>query len=85
MMTGCVFGEDQRQVDEKVAARTGGKRTAAELRQLGPVVGIVPEMVEQLGRLSEAGLQRVMLQWLDLDDIEGLEAMADGILPHFSN
>jgi hypothetical protein len=42
-------------------------------------------MVEQLGRLSEAGLQRVMLQWLDLDDIEGLEAMADGILPHFSN
>jgi F420-dependent oxidoreductase-like protein len=85
MLTGCVFGKDQRQVDEKVAARTGGKRTAAELRQLGPVVGIVPEMVEQLGRLSEAGLQRVMLQWLDLDDIEGLEAMADGILPHFSN
>jgi hypothetical protein len=85
MMTGCVFGKDQRQVDEKVAARTGGKRTAAELRQLGPVVGTALEMVEQLGRLSEAGLQRVMLQWLDLDDIEGLEAMADGILPHFSN
>jgi F420-dependent oxidoreductase-like protein len=85
MMTGCVFGKDQRQEDEKVAARTGGKRTAAELRQLGPVVGTALEMVEQLGRLSEAGLQRVMLQWLDLDDIEGLEAMADGILPHFSN
>ena len=85
MMTGCVFGKDQRQVDQKVAARTGGKRTAAELRQLGPVVGTAPQMVEQLGRLAEAGVQRVMLQWLDLDDFDSMEEMATGILPHFNS
>jgi F420-dependent oxidoreductase-like protein len=83
MMTGCVFGVDRKQVEQKVAARTGGKLTAAELRQRGPVVGAAPEMVEQLGRLAEAGVQRVMLQWLDLDDLDGLEAMAKGVLPHF--
>jgi F420-dependent oxidoreductase-like protein len=83
MMTGCVFGIDQNHVDRKVAARTGGKRTAAELKGLGPVVGTAPDMVEQLGHLAEAGVQRVMLQWLDLDDLDGLEAMAKGVLPHF--
>jgi hypothetical protein len=37
--------------------------------------------VEQLGRLSEVGVQRVMLQWLDLDDLDGLEAFARTVLP----
>ena len=31
------------------------------------------QVVEQLGRLAEAGVQRVMLQWLALDDQERLE------------
>ncbi len=35
---------------------------------------------KQLGRLAEAGVQRVMLQWLDLDDLDGLEALARGVL-----
>ena len=36
---------------------------------------------KQLGRLAEAGVQRIMLQWLDLDDLDGLEALARGVLP----
>jgi hypothetical protein len=35
---------------------------------------------EQLAALEEAGVQRVMLQWLSLDDLESLEALAKGIL-----
>jgi hypothetical protein len=31
--------------------------------------------------LSEAGVRRVMLQWLEVDDIDGLEAMAGTVLP----
>jgi hypothetical protein len=27
------------------------------------------------------GLQRVMLQWLDLDDLDGLEELARTVLP----
>ena len=45
------------------------------------VVGTADEFVERLGRLSEAGVQRVMVQWLEVDDIDGLEAMAGSVLP----
>ena len=38
-------------------------------------------MVNQLGQLAESGVQRVMLQWLDLDDIVGLEKIARDVLP----
>ena len=30
----------------------------------------------QLAELEQAGVQRVMLQWLDLEDLDGLEALA---------
>jgi F420-dependent oxidoreductase-like protein len=79
MMTGCVFGKDEAQVKSKVEARTGGKRTVAELRKRGAIVGTANEIVDQLGSLAEAGVERVMLQWLDLDDIDGIESMAAGI------
>jgi F420-dependent oxidoreductase-like protein len=81
MMTGCVFGRDDAEVQRKASAR---KRTVAELRERGIIVGTAPEVVEQLSALAEAGVQRVMLQWLDLDDLDGLEALAHGILPHFT-
>jgi hypothetical protein len=44
------------------------------------VVGVGEEVAAQVGKLAEAGVQRVMLQWLDLDDIAGLEALAQAVL-----
>jgi len=38
------------------------------------------EIVDHLGELLEAGVQRVMLQWLELDDLDGLEALAQIVL-----
>ncbi len=36
----------------------------------------------QCGRAFEqAGAEEVMLQWLDLDDIDGLQAFAASVLP----
>ncbi len=81
MMTGCEFGADKKEVKKKVKARTKGKLSPKELHARGLMVGTANEIVEQLGELAEAGLQRVMLQWLDLDDIDGLEALAKGVLP----
>jgi F420-dependent oxidoreductase-like protein len=81
LMTGCVFGKDQAEVKRKVEARTSGKRTADELRQRGVAVGTASQIADQLGQLAESGVQRVMLQWLELDDLEGIAAMAQGILP----
>ena len=79
-MTGCVFGLNKNEVQEKVKRRTNGQRTPDELRQRGLVIGTAAEIVEQCQQIAGAGIQRVMLQWLDLDDIAGLKAMADGIL-----
>ena len=85
LMTGCIFGNDQKEVSKKVQARSGGKSTVESYREKGLIVGTSEEIVEQLNHFAEAGLQRVMLQWLDLDDMQGLEDLAEGVLPHLES
>ena len=84
LMTGCIFGIDPEDVARKVSLRTHGERSADDLRQRGVVVGTADEIVAQCQVIAAAGIQRVMLQWLDLDDLSGLQAMADGILEKLS-
>ena len=76
LMTRAVSGRSTADVERKLAGQS-----ADELRGRGAIVGTAPEVAEQLGRLEEAGVQRVMLQWLETDDIDGLEAMAQTVLP----
>src|SRR5512138_582681 len=73
MMTGCVFGKDEAVLQQKVSARG---TSLEQLRERGVVAGSPEEVKEQLAALEEAGLQRIMLQWLDLDDLESLERLA---------
>jgi F420-dependent oxidoreductase-like protein len=75
LMTRVVFGC----TDAEVECKLGGE-PRERLRARGLVVGAPSEIVEQLGLLSEAGVQRVMLQWLEVDDIDGLEAFARSVL-----
>lgn len=82
LMTGCVFGSNDAQVKGKVKSRGSGKFSIAELKERGLVVGTPDDILEQLTSFAKAGVERIMLQWLDLDDIDGLEAMAMSILPH---
>jgi F420-dependent oxidoreductase-like protein len=81
LMTNCVFGRDAAEVQRKVEARTYAKFTPQEFRQRGALVGSSSEFVEQLGVWAEAGVQRLMLQWLDLDDLDGIERLARDVLP----
>ncbi len=76
MMTGCVFGKDAAALNEKVVVR---KRTLDELQARGIVAGNASQVREQLAVLEAAGLQRIMLQWLDLDDLDGLQALAKAV------
>jgi F420-dependent oxidoreductase-like protein len=82
MMTVLIFGADRKALEARMAAR--GSYTATELKQRGMIVGTPPEIIEQLGALAQAGVQGVMLQWLDLDDLAGLEALAKTVLPALS-
>lgn len=76
MMTGSCFGKD-----EATLERNLNGQSREQLRGNGILVGTPNEIVDQLGALAAVGVQRVMVQWLDLDDIDGLEAMANGVLP----
>jgi len=75
LMTRAVFGRTEADVDRKL--------DGVPREQLEPAIlaGTPGEIVERLGLLSEAGVQRVMLQWLEVDDLDGLEAMAHSVLP----
>jgi F420-dependent oxidoreductase-like protein len=77
MMTNIVFGKDDSALQENLSAR---KRTVEELQARGAVAGSPRQVQEQLKALEEAGLQRIMLQWLDLDDLAGLEALAKAVI-----
>ncbi len=76
LMTNVMFGRDEGELQRKLRGRD-----AKELAGRGILVGTGPGIKEQLERLASAGVQRVMLQWLDLDDLEGLEGLAKAVLP----
>ncbi|MGD8458113.1 MAG: TIGR03560 family F420-dependent LLM class oxidoreductase [Anaerolineales bacterium] len=81
MMTGLEFGRNNKEVKEIVKNRTQGKMSPEELKKRGVIVGTANEIVDSLGTLSEVGVERIMLQWLELDDLDRLEAMAKSVLP----
>lgn len=80
MMTGCVFGKTQSDVERKIDMRTKGQHSIDDLRKRGLIVGTADMILNQINKLERAGVHRLMLQWLDLDDIDGLRAMAEAIL-----
>ena len=78
MMTGLFFGKDQTDLDKKLTPRN---LKVSDLKERGLVAGTGNEIVEQLAAYANAGVQRIMLQWIDLDDMDGLEALAHAVLP----
>ncbi len=75
LMTRGIFGRTQAEVDRKLDG------VAREDLAAAVIVGTADEFVERLGRLSDVGVQRMMLQWLETDDLDGLEALAGTVLP----
>jgi len=76
LMTRIVFGQDQHELNKRIQDEG---HSLEEMRQAGFIVGTPAEVIDQLGLLAEAGVERVMLQWLDLDDIKGLERLAKAL------
>jgi F420-dependent oxidoreductase-like protein len=75
LMTRVIFGKDEDQVTERLAGES-----ADELRAKGQIVGTAGQIPAQLRELEAAGVQGVMLQWIeDLDDVEGIAALGQAI------
>ncbi len=80
MMTGCWYGRDEAAIQKRIDAHPR-YTSVEEVRQRGALIGVASQLVDQIGELAEAGVQRIMLQWLDLDDIDGLEGIARDVMP----
>ena len=79
LMTGTLFARDQAELErllDEFAAKRDRHYSAAELRDRGIVVGAGEQIKKQLADYEAAGVQRIMLQWLDVDDLDLLEALA---------
>jgi len=76
LMTTVLYGRDQAEVDRKLAGRD-----PQTLQNKGVLFGLANQVAEQVHAYAQAGADRLMLRWEDLDDIDGLEAMAREVLP----
>ena len=86
-MTGCIVGHSRAEVEHRarrVMERTGGDGSVTEWlegRRDRWVVGTVDEVVDHLGRLEDAGVQRVMLQHLAHDDTDMVHLVGAEVVP----
>ena len=73
-----IFGIDDAALKAKLAARpdVNGNEPAR-------FVGTPSQIIDKIGAYVDAGAERVLLQWLDLDDLDGIEQLAKSVLPHF--
>jgi alkanesulfonate monooxygenase SsuD/methylene tetrahydromethanopterin reductase-like flavin-dependent oxidoreductase (luciferase family) len=83
LMTRCVVGEDRAAVDRRVAALAalGGDMFADP--QIA-IQGTVDDVVDRINAYAEAGVERVMLRHLLVDDLEMIELLGREVLPRVS-
>jgi F420-dependent oxidoreductase-like protein len=89
-MLSLYFGRDTAELDRRLSwrhyeAKYAGKPLNAVIEDLkasgGIIVGTPGEVIEQIKAYDNAGVDELMLQWWDLDDIDGLRAFARSVLP----
>lgn len=78
LMTGLCFGRSEADLRDKLALY--GASSVDEARANGIIAGHAAEVRAQLEQLAAAGVQRIMHQWLALDDLAGIEAFARAVL-----
>lgn len=80
IMTRIVYAPTQAKLDALLSEE---ELDVDGLRERGVIVGTDQEVVDQMSALVDAGLERFMLQWFALDDMDRLESLAKDVLPHF--
>jgi F420-dependent oxidoreductase-like protein len=90
LMLTLIFARDRDELERRLAGRRqrpelAGKsldEVVAALHTAGTAIVGTPEAVlRRIRDYEAAGVQELMLQWLDLDDLDGLQALADTVLP----
>lgn len=91
LMTNLTLGRDAADLERKLAPRRQQQaafadKSAAEIGEAlwterGLLVGTPEQVVERIRAFAEAGVEELMLQWLDLDDSDGLRVFAEAVMP----
>lgn len=79
VMVSLIYGKDDAELKQRLEQRGRGRSTD-ELLQVGILSGTAEAIAGQLNEYAERGAERAMIQWLDLDDVDGIEKLADGLL-----
>ena len=63
----------------------GTRAILAGLRQsfTSTISGTPEVVIEQFEAYAEVGVEELMIQWFNLDDYDGLQLLAEAVLPHF--
>src|SRR5215471_19042545 len=90
LMLSLSFGRDMTELDRRLSWRRNNPQYAgksldkviADLRTEGATIVGTPDMIiEQINAYGKVGADELILQWFDLDDIDGLRAFATSVLP----
>jgi F420-dependent oxidoreductase-like protein len=75
MMTGLRFAQTRAGLERSLDGRS-----VEELQGRGFIIGVGDQILPQLAALEQAGVQCIMLQWMEQDNLEGLSALAKVVL-----
>jgi F420-dependent oxidoreductase-like protein len=80
LMTNLVFGRTDQEVNRLLQVGVFGITSKTELQENGIIVGTASEVIDQIGEFANAGVEKIMLQWLDLEAIDRLKGFAQNVL-----
>ena len=75
LMTRVAPGNDVAELRRRL-----GDRDVTDLRERGALIGSATEIREGIDRYRAAGVEEIMLQWLELDDLPGIERLAGVVI-----
>lgn len=90
MMLTLFFGRDQAELEKRLTWRQRDPNLASlSLEQAveqivssgRALAGNAEQILTQIQAYAQAGVEELMLQWFDLDDLDGLRAFATSVLP----
>lgn len=91
MMRGLYFGRNMNELDRRLRWRTdnpdyAGKSLQEVIDTMATrdheIVGTADMVIEHIKTYEAAGVEELMLQWLDVDDLDGLRTFANSVLPY---
>lgn len=77
LMTLCILGQTESELAANVQKHG---RTLTELSDTAVIFGTPNQIIDRIGEYAELGVQRILLQWMDQDDIDGLETLSKTVL-----